>query len=89
MTNHHTPSGRPLVRRAAAFAVAAVALAAPAVAGTTLPAHAADAAPAVKVAIATDIDTFNPFLAILASSTGIHHHNDQPFRPTEVSEIPV
>jgi peptide/nickel transport system substrate-binding protein len=71
MTNHHTPSGRPLLRRAAAFAVAAVALAAPAVAGTTLPAHAADAAPAVKVAIATDIDTFNPFLAILASSTGI------------------
>ncbi len=71
MTDHHTPSGRSLLRRAAAFAVAAVALAAPAVAGTTLPAHAADAAPAVKVAIATDIDTFNPFLAILASSTGI------------------
>jgi peptide/nickel transport system substrate-binding protein len=71
MTEHHTPSGRSLLRRSAAFAVAAVALAAPAVAGTTLPAHAADAAPAVKVAIATDIDTFNPFLAILASSTGI------------------
>jgi peptide/nickel transport system substrate-binding protein len=71
MTEHRTPSHRSLLRRAAALAVAAVALAGPAVAGTTLPAHAADAAPAMKVAIATDIDTFNPFLAILASSTGI------------------
>ena len=52
-------------------AVAVVALVVPVGAGTTGAARAADAAPAVKVAIATDIDTFNPFLAILASSTGI------------------
>ncbi len=71
MTEHRTPLRRSIRRRAAAVAVAAVALAAPAVAWTTLPAQAADAAPTVKVAIATDIDTFNPFLAILASSTGI------------------
>ena len=50
------PSGRPRVRRPAYDAP-----------GRTL----ADAAPAVKVAIAADIDSFNPFMAILASSTGI------------------
>ncbi len=71
MSEHSIPLRRSGLRRVAALAVAAVALAVPAVAGATTPAAAADAAPAVKVAIATDIDTFNPFLAILASSTGI------------------
>ena len=72
MTDHHTPSGRSLLRRAAAFAVAAVALAARAVAGTTLPANAAAAPPVFKVATSATIDTFNPFISIYLTPTGIN-----------------
>jgi len=62
---------QPRWRRVVALAALTVGLAAPAAALTAPSANAADAAPALKVAISTDIDTFNPFLAILASSTGI------------------
>lgn len=76
LVSRHRP-GSPTWRRLAA--VAAVSLIAPLVAAapaaTAEPARpaavAAADAPMLKVAITSSIDTLNPFLAILASSTGI------------------
>jgi peptide/nickel transport system substrate-binding protein len=66
------PTSRTSWRRRLAGLTAAVALALPLGLSAPLatPAVAADAAP-LKVALTSDIDTLNPFLAILASSTGI------------------
>jgi len=59
-------------RKVVAAAAATFALVVPLSCGApTPPAGSDEPAPAVKVALSTDIDTFNPFLAILASSTGI------------------
>ena len=67
-----TATFRPSRWRRALLVVAAAALALPIAlcASSVIPASAADETK-LKVALTSDIDTLNPFLAILASSTGI------------------
>lgn len=66
----HTIRGRAVPRRLAAAVLATGLALAPALA--TAPAAHAEDAPALKVAIVADIDTFNPFKTILASSINVN-----------------
>jgi len=59
-------------------AVSALALALPLGLALTAPPAAAAGEPKVKVALTSDIDTFNPFLAILASSINILRFQYEP-----------
>ena len=72
-TRPHGGPGRRLLA-----AIAAVALALPlGLSLTAQPAAAADE-PSLKVALTSDVDTFNPFLAILASSINILRFQYEP-----------
>lgn len=53
------------------------------------PAAADEPPPSLKVAIITDIDTFNPFLAILASSTAILRFQYEPLVTSGKNNEPV
>lgn len=66
----HLRPRRVITRRLAATTLAAGLALAPAVTGSPL-AHAEDA-PSLKLAIVADIDTFNPFTTILASSINVN-----------------
>ena len=66
-------TSRPRLLRALT-GVAAAALLTLAGLAVTTPAHAADDSKPIKVAMFNDIDTFNPFTAVLLQSTGINRY---------------
>ncbi|MVA75352.1 ABC transporter substrate-binding protein [Auraticoccus sp. F435] len=83
-----TPS-TPRWRRAAAVCVAALLSVGTLSLGTARPSAAEVAGENVKVALTSDIDTFNPFLAILATSTGILRFQYEPLVAWGTDNEPV